>query len=72
MEASLAMAQELEQLNEVVQRRGGYRNLKLRLLCSENGERLIVVSNRNAAAAYRMEPAWAEKFGHNLDGGLFG
>ena len=39
---------------------------------TESGEVLIIISNRSAAAAYRLQPGWMGKFIDNLKAGLFG
>lgn len=51
---------------------GRHRSLKLTVLRGENGSSVIVISSRNAAVAYRPDPAWIERFKENLDSGLFG
>jgi hypothetical protein len=49
-----------------------HRSLKLSVISAEDGQLLVVISNSNAAAAYRAEAGWPEKFKQNLDEGLFG
>lgn len=63
---------ELEQLGEEVRRSGMHRNLRLKVVRTETGEVLIIISNRSAAAAYRLQPGWMGKFRANLAAGLFG
>jgi hypothetical protein len=72
MEATVESPQEISQLRELVQRSGKHRNLKLDVLRAEDGKLLVVVCNRNAASAYRLEPGWLDRFTRDLDGGLFG
>lgn len=70
MESTVTRPETFEQT--VAQRTGRHRSLKLSVLRSENGSSLIVISGRNAAVAYRPEPAWIERFKENLDNGVFG
>lgn len=73
MEAAAdAAPDELEQLGEEVQRTGMHRNLRLKVVRTEGGEVLIIISNRSAAAAYRLQPGWIGKFRDNVKAGLFG
>ena len=72
MEAVSDAPEELEQLREEVLRTGMHRNLRLAVVRAEGGGVLIIISNRSAAAAYRLQPGWMRKFRDNLEAGLFG
>ncbi|MDB5943903.1 MAG: hypothetical protein JWQ13_3469 [Ramlibacter sp.] len=72
MEAAVQTADELESIGEEVRRGDTRLNLNFRIVAGCDGRLLVVVGNRTAAAAYRLEPGWQARFRQNLASGLFG
>lgn len=62
----------LSELGEEIRRAGTHRNLRFKVVVADDGQQLVVVSNRTAAAAYRLQPGWTGQLRSNVEGGLFG
>jgi hypothetical protein len=72
MEAVVQTPDQLESIGEEVRRGETRLNLNFRVVAGRDGRPLVIVCNRTAAAAYRLEPGWEARFRQNLASGLFG